>query len=144
MSATEARRSARPNRTLGPGHDTFWEWCARGELRLPRCTGCGKLLWPVASACDHCGGGAFTWERQSGRARLVGWNVFAQSYFKGVLDTPYTTILVELEDGPLFVANPVGFGEADMAPGLALELRFVPARDQAGDFDLPVFALAEM
>lgn len=135
-------RLTRPNRTLGPGHDIFWDWSAKGELHLPRCTGCGKLLWPVADACDHCGGAEFAWERHSGRARLVGWNVFVQNYFKGVLEAPYETILVELDDGPLFMANPLGFGEAEMRPGLDLAVRFIPARDAAGDFALPVFALA--
>jgi uncharacterized OB-fold protein len=143
MSADETGRENRPNRTLGPGHDTFWDWCGKGELRLPRCTACGKLLWPVVDTCDHCGGGAFTWERQSGRARLLGWNVFVQAYFKGVLATPYTTILIELEDGPLFLSNPLEFSEEAMRPGLALEVRFLAARDAAGKFSLPVFALAE-
>lgn len=135
-------RENRPDRTLGPGHDTFWDWCGRGELRLPRCTACARLAWPVVPVCGHCGGAAFAWDKMSGRARLVGWNTFVQAYFKGLLEPPYTTILVELAEGPLFMANPQGFGEADMAPGLALELRFVEAQDSAGPFALPVFARA--
>lgn len=135
-------RERRPDRTLGPGHDTFWQWCDKGELRLPRCTACARLIWPVANACSTCGGAAFTWERMSGRARLVGWNTFVQAYFKGVLDPPYMTILVELEEGPLFISIPQGFGEADMSPGLALEVRFSEAEDSAGPFALPVFVQA--
>jgi len=137
-----AGRARRPDRTLGPGHDTFWDWCDKGELRLPRCGGCGKLLWPIAASCDHCGGADFAWERLSGRARLVGWNTFVQGYFKGVLEAPYMTVLVELAEGPLFIANPDGFGEEEMRPGLDLAVRFVPAEDSAGAFALPVFALA--
>ena len=26
----------RADRTLGPGHDTFWQYCAEGELRIPK------------------------------------------------------------------------------------------------------------
>lgn len=135
-------REKRPDRTLGPGHDTFWQWCDTGELRLPRCMACAKLMWPVAKACGTCGGEVFTWERMSGRGKLVGWNTFVQAYFKGVLEPPYTTILVELAEGPLFMSDPQGIDEADMIQGLALELRFIAAEDSAGPFALPVFARA--
>jgi len=45
----------RPDRVLGAGHDDFWAWCAKQELRLQRCTQCGKIAWPVVKSCEHCG-----------------------------------------------------------------------------------------
>ena len=129
----------RPDRTLGPGHDRFWDYCAREELWLPRCDGCGKLHWPVIAACDACGHGAMTWQQLSGEARLVAWNVFHKDYYKGILPVPYLTILVELAEGPLFMSNPAGLEEADLAPGMALSVRFIPGQDSAGAFKLPVF-----
>jgi uncharacterized OB-fold protein len=133
----------RPDRTLGPGHDEFWASCARGELRLQRCGHCGKLLWPVTAACGACGGTELSWQQVSGRGTLVSWCSFVQDYYRGLLPLPYDTILVELAEGPLFIANPDGFSEAECVPGLAVELRFRTCEDTAGSFALPVFANAE-
>jgi uncharacterized OB-fold protein len=129
----------RPNRTLGPGHDDFWAWCDRGELRLQRCTICGKLSWPVSEGCEYCGSGALDWQRMSGRGRIVSWASFVQDYYAGVLPIPYDTILVELEEGVLFTSNPLGFGAVAIEAGMAVTLAFIDCEDGAGRFRLPVF-----
>lgn len=132
----------RPDRTLGPGHDEFWVWCARGELRLQRCGGCGGLSWPVVSACEHCDSTKLTWERMSGRGQLVSWCSFDHDYYRGMLPVPYDTILVELAEGPLFISNPSGFGREEFAFAMPVVLRFLDCEDTAGAFRLPVFAKA--
>ncbi len=130
----------RPDRTLGPGHDQFWEWCGKGELRLQRCTSCGKLSWPAVEACEYCGSGQLGWERMSGRAKLVSWCTFERDYYAGVLPLPWETILVELEEGVLFLSNPVGLTWHDMEPDMPMHLTFAECEDSAGLFQLPVFA----
>lgn len=132
----------RPDRTLGRNHDTFWEWCGKGELRLQRCTACGHLAWPVVQACETCGTRDFAWDRMSGRGSVVGWSTFERDYYHGVLPVPYDTILVALEEGPLFIANPQGFGWRDLTPGMAVKVAFLAAEDSAGAFQLPVFERA--
>jgi uncharacterized OB-fold protein len=129
----------RPDRTLGPNHDTFWEWCGKGELRLQRCDACHHLAWPAVHKCDACGERAFTWEAMSGRGKVVSWSTFQQDYYRGMLPVPYDTILVELEEGPLFISNPLGFGREDLAPDMPVKLAFIEAEDGAGRFRLPVF-----
>lgn len=130
----------RPDRTVGHGHDEFWAWCAKGEMRLQKYIHCDKWLWPVMSACDACRSGEFAWMPISGRGRLVSWCSFVQDYYRGLLPVPYDTILVELAEGPLFIGSPERFGEDDCVPGLAVELRFRACEDSAGTFALPVFA----
>jgi uncharacterized OB-fold protein len=132
----------RPNRVLGPGHDDFWAWCAKGELRLQRCAACGRLSWPVAGACEHCGGEQLSWERMSGRGKLASWCAFERDYYDGLLPLPWTTILVELEEGPLFVSNPLGIAYDELALDLPVKLAFVDCEDAAGAFRLPVFEAA--
>jgi uncharacterized OB-fold protein len=129
----------RPNRTRGPAHDIFWSWCEKGELRLQRCTSCGQLSWPVNEGCEYCGSSAIDWERMSGRGRIISWATFYQDYYAGLLATPYDTILVELEEGPLFTSDPLGFGEAEIEFGMAVTLAFLDCEDDAGRFRLPVF-----
>jgi uncharacterized OB-fold protein len=130
----------RPNRTLGGAHDMFWHWCALGELRLQRCAACARISWPPVEACEHCGGGALAWERMSGHGTIMSWCSFERDYYGGILPIPWDTILVELEEGPLFVSNPQGFGGEEIVIGMAVRLAFAECEDAAGRFSLPVFA----
>jgi uncharacterized OB-fold protein len=132
----------RPDRVRGTGHDTFWDWCAKSELRLPRCTACARLSWPIVEACSDCGNGEFTWERMSGAGKLVSWCTFERDYTGGVLPVPWETILVELEEGPLFISDPVGLTHCDYELGLPVRLAFIACEDAGGPFSLPVFGRA--
>jgi uncharacterized OB-fold protein len=132
----------RPNRYLGPGHDEFWAWCDKGELRLQRCSSCGKLSWPVSEDCEYCGSAALDWERMSGRGRITSWATFVQDYYGGLLPIPYDTILVELEEGVLFTSDPLGFTAEEIEAGMAVSLAFIDCEDDAGPFRLPVFERA--
>lgn len=133
----------RPDRTLGPGHEEFWQWCAKGELRLQRCDACGDLRWPVLPACENCGSNEFTWERMSGRGTIFSFCTFERDYYGGMLPMPWDTILVELEEGPLFVSNPAGRSSRELAIGMPVALEFLACEDRAGPFQLPVFARAD-
>ena len=130
----------RPDRTLGPGHDEFWRWCDRGELRLQRCVRCNNFCWPALSACEHCGGKELAWVPISGRGKIVSWCTFERDYYQGVLPLPWDTILVELAEGPLFLSNPHGFSCSEIEAGMPVRLQFIPCEDSAGRFSLPVFA----
>ena len=46
------------------------------------------------------------WAPMSGRGRIVSWCTFERDYYAGILPIPWETILVELEEGPLFISNP--------------------------------------
>ncbi|MEY4159654.1 MAG: hypothetical protein RLZZ136_275 [Pseudomonadota bacterium] len=132
----------RPDRKLGAGHDTFWAWCDKGELRLQRCGNCGGLSWPAIMACEHCGDTALEWERMSGEGKIVSWCSFEHDYYRGVMPIPYDTILVELAEGPLFISNPDGFTREDIVVDLPVKLTFWDCEDGAGRFKLPVFTRA--
>ncbi len=129
----------RPDRVLGAGHDEFWAWCARGELRLQRCTHCGKIAWPVVKACEQCSCTEFSWAPMSGRGRIVSWCTFERDYYGGRLPIPWETILVELEEGAMFIGNPTGFTWQDIRFGMPVRVAFIDCEDAAGPFKLPVF-----
>jgi uncharacterized OB-fold protein len=132
----------RPDRTLGSGHDTFWEWTAKGELRLQKCRECGEIAWPVVKACECCGGGEFDWAKMSGSGKLVSWCTFERDYNRGMLPIPWDTVLVELDEGALFISNPQGFQWNQMAAGMPVTVEFIACEDKAGQFALPVFRKA--
>ena len=129
----------RPDRVLGGVHDEFWAWCEKGELRIQRCQPCGKLFWPARATCEHCGGGQFVWERMSGAGKVVSWCSFEYDYYRGLLPLPYDAILVELEEGVLFISDPQGFGWREIEPQMPVKLGFLDCEDSAGPFRLPVF-----
>lgn len=132
----------RPDRTLGPGHNEFWRWTAAGELRLQRCARCGELAWPVVRACEACRSSELRWEKMSGHGKLVSWCTFERDYTRGLLPIPWDTILVELDEGALFISNPQGFSWPEMVAGMPVELAFLACRDSHGEFALPVFRKA--
>ena len=132
----------RADRTRGSGHDTFWAYCAAGELRIQKCTDCGGMTWPVAPTCEHCDSAALTWERMSGNGKVLSWCQFHQDYYRGAPPVPYDCILVDLAERVPFISNPKGFGYDDIEPGMAVQLAFIDCEDSAGPFKLPVFERA--
>jgi uncharacterized OB-fold protein len=128
----------RPNRVRGHAHDEFWSYCDRGELRIQRCDVCRHLSWPPADACERCGREQLTWDLLTGWGRVVSWCTFERRYY-AELDVPWDTILVELDEGPLFIANPSGFTNDEVAQGMRVRVTFVDCEDAAGAFSLPVF-----
>ncbi len=138
---TDAVTERRPDRVLGGPHDEFWAYCDADELRLQRCGECHELNWPPVRACEHCGGTGLSWERLSGRGTIFSWCSLHQQYYES-LDTPWDAILVALDEGPLFVSDPVGFGYDDITFGKPVAVQFIPCHDGHGEFRLPVFGEA--
>lgn len=131
----------RPNRVSGRAHDEFWSYASRGELRIQRCDVCQHLSWPPVDACERCDRTQLTWQLLSGVGRVVSWCTFERRYY-AELDVPWDTILVQLDEGPLFIANPSGFTNDDVAQGMRVRVTFLDCDDVAGGFSLPVFERA--
>ncbi|MEU6677970.1 OB-fold domain-containing protein [Streptomyces sp. NPDC046925] len=90
---------------LSPTIDTdgapFWEYAARGELRIQACTACGELRFPPRPCCPHCQSFDSEWRRMSGRGRI--WSYvrphppLLPAY---AAHAPYNAIIVELAEAP--------------------------------------------
>jgi hypothetical protein len=132
----------RPNRVTGEVHDEFWAYCGAGELRIQRCNACQHLSWPPVEACERCRHGQLTWELISGEGRVVSWCTFERQYYPE-LDVPWDSILVELDEGPLFISNPSGFTNDEVVQEMRVRATFIDAEDDAGPFRIPVFAKAD-
>jgi hypothetical protein len=72
---------------------------------------------------------------------VVSWCRLEQRYYPEV-PVPWDAILVELEEGPLFISNPAGFGVEDIEANMAVRVAFIDCVDDAGPFRLPVFEKA--
>ncbi|MCS6926757.1 MAG: Zn-ribbon domain-containing OB-fold protein [Candidatus Binatia bacterium] len=103
----------------------YWEALKRHELKLQRCTECGKVWYPPAPFCPACWSDAVTWQRLSGRGRVNSWVVFHQAYFPSFQDDlPYNVAEVELEEGPRLLTNLVGVDLAEIRIGMPVEVVF--------------------
>ena len=135
MSVAERR----PDRVMDGLNAEFWGFCAEGKLCLQSCLACGELTWPVVGTCLRCGCPEFEWRQCSGNGTLVSWCTFERSYYPDVLPVPWECILVQLEEGPLFISNPHRLTTRDFTPSLTVRLAFVECEDRWGPFKLPVF-----
>jgi uncharacterized OB-fold protein len=128
---------SRPSRTLGGPHDTFWEFCENRELRMQRCQACQEYQWPPVESCRSCGGSPLVWTRLSGHGRVRSWCVFQREYHEEC-PPPWPVLMVELDEGPLFITNPAG-SRPLMQDSEPVTVTFIECADAAGRFSLPVF-----
>ncbi len=109
----------------------FYAFCARGELRLQRCTACRTWRHPPRFRCASCGSDAFTWEPVSGRGRVFTWTVTHRP-IDPAFTPPYAVVIAELEEGPRLVGNLRGMEPGELALGLPIVVEIEPASDSIG------------
>ncbi|MEU4926493.1 OB-fold domain-containing protein [Streptomyces yokosukanensis] len=90
---------------LTPVTDTdgapFWEYAARGELRVQACGDCGEPRFPPRPCCPHCQSFAVEWRPVSGRGRVWSYVVPHPPLLPEYAEqAPYNVVVVELEDAP--------------------------------------------
>ncbi len=79
----------------------FWEYTARGELRVQACSGCDALRFPPRPCCPHCQSFAAHWQRMSGRGRIWSYVIPHPPLLPAYAALPgYNAIVVELADAP--------------------------------------------
>ncbi len=133
--------TARPPRSLDPYAVEFWEFTKSKELRLQKCSDCGKFRFPPSAVCDGCLSEDFEWTQLSGRGKVVSWTTFNRAYFPEY-PAGHTSIVLELDEGPLFISYPVGIEASQLAEGMSLSLQWVDGEDRFGEYNLPVFGPA--
>jgi uncharacterized OB-fold protein len=109
----------------------FYAFCARGELRLQRCSACQTWRHPPRFRCAHCGSDAFVWEPVSGRGHVFTWTVTHRP-IDPAFTPPYAVVIAELEEGPRLVGNLRGMEPAELALGLPIVVEIEPASDSIG------------
>lgn len=117
-------------------HETagYFEAAGRGHLAVRVCSRCGETLHLPRSWCWRCRAGDTEWVEVSGRARLYSWTTVCQSLHPA-FETPYTVVLVELEDRPGVRLAGMLPGEPELEAGMAMQVEF----EDLGDATLPQF-----
>jgi uncharacterized OB-fold protein len=79
----------------------FWEYAARGELRVQTCADCAEPRFPPRPCCPHCQSFASEWRVVSGRGRVWSYVVPHPPLLPDYAElAPYNVIVVELADAP--------------------------------------------
>ncbi|MGW3202855.1 Zn-ribbon domain-containing OB-fold protein [Streptomyces sp. NPDC001135] len=135
---------------LTPVTDTdgapFWEYAARGELRVQACGDCHEPRFPPRPCCPHCQSFSNEWRPTDGRGRIWSYVVPHPPLLPGYAEqAPYNVVVVELEHHPRIrlVGNLVSRAGARLDSVDPGRLR-IGARVQVvfGDDGLPQWVLA--
>ncbi|WP_351226927.1 OB-fold domain-containing protein [Streptomyces sp. NPDC002133] len=79
----------------------FWEYAARGELRIQACSGCGELRFPPRPCCPRCQSFDSEWRRMSGRGRIWSYVLPHPPLLPAYAEqAPYNAVVVELAEAP--------------------------------------------
>lgn len=82
----------------------FFLQCSSGTLHLQRCADCGTYRHPPRYYCQHCFSERWDWEPSPGLGTVASWVTSHFTVDRGwVNELPYTTIVVQLDEGPRLV-----------------------------------------
>jgi len=117
-----------------PDSADFFDYARLGKLLLRRCDSCGAVRGPQERFCPRCHASAHTMTHARGSASLVSWAVVHRSPLPALEEqTPFTTGIVELTEGPwLLVRVLTAPGEA-LRAGMELEIWLAAAGDGEGE-----------
>ncbi|MCC3770324.1 Zn-ribbon domain-containing OB-fold protein [Streptomyces sp. UNOC14_S4] len=79
----------------------FWEFAARGELRVQDCADCHRLRFPPRPCCPHCQSFSSEWRRMTGHGRIWSYVVPHPPLLPAYAElAPYNVVVVELAEAP--------------------------------------------
>ncbi len=108
----------------------FFEQCTAGALHLQRCDECGTYRHPPRYYCQHCFSDRWSWEPSAGLGTVASWVTSHFTVDRGWVDElPYTTVVVELAEGPRLLGAIRNMTVDDLRLGKAVRLVGEPKRD---------------
>jgi len=113
-----------------PDTQAFWDAAKDGKFLVRRCTACGKAHWYPRDICPLCHSTQTVWEQGSGQGSIYAFSVMRKA------DPPFVMAYVTLAEGPTMMTNIVECESDDLAIGQAVELVFVPSKN---DWPVPCF-----
>ncbi|WP_235214882.1 Zn-ribbon domain-containing OB-fold protein [Rhodococcus opacus] len=114
--------------TDDPDTEGFWQAAAEGRLKIRQCRSCSTYVHLPRNHCPKCHAPETVWHEVSSRGTLYSFCI-AEQQIDPAFPTPYTAVLVELEDAP-------GVRLIGHLPGrhdLTIGMQMVIAFDKLGD-----------
>jgi uncharacterized OB-fold protein len=107
--------SWRPLPQITNDSEAFWQSTHKHQMKLQRCSRCGKFRFYPSEACHFCASLEYEWIPVSGRGKIHTYTVLERA--RGTPyehNTPITIVLVELDEGPIVMSNLVDFDDEDL------------------------------
>ncbi|MBV8950044.1 MAG: Zn-ribbon domain-containing OB-fold protein [Actinobacteria bacterium] len=120
----------RPRPTVTALTEPFWAGTRAGELRVQRCSDCGRLRWTPLSACPSCWSERARWVPMSGRATVHTFTVVHRAMDPRAFSAPYVLAVVELDEGPHMLTNLVDVDPDEVRVGMPVIVRFERVDDE--------------
>ena len=143
----QTRQPYLPGDLVGAAPDplaaAFWTPGEHGELRLQRCTACGRFRHPPLLGCPGCGSPDTEWAPVSGRGTVFSYTIATHPVSPQLADyCPYNVVLVELEEAPdvRIISNIVDTAPEEIAIGMPVILAWDRVSEEVS---LPRFRRAE-
>ena len=135
MAWTETPQWLVPRPT--PDDREFWEGAHRGELRIQRCTTCGKHQHYARMQCSHCGAQTLEWVTASGNGTLYSYTVIRQNGVPPFKErVPFVVACVDLdEEGARVIAAMPDVTPDSVQIGMRVRADFRPATEDLGFVD---------
>lgn len=131
----------KPEPAITPETKPFWDAAKNKEFMLVKCVDCGFYRNPVsitANICPDCGSrkpGA--WVKASGKGKVHTYTAVHRTFHPAFeRELPYILVIVELEEGPRFLANMREITPDEMKLDMPVEVIFEKLTD---DIMLPQF-----
>ena len=120
-----------------PEDREFWEGARRGELRIQRCTTCGRHQHYARMLCSHCGAQTLEWVTAGGLGTVYSFTVIRQNGVPPFNERlPFVVATVDLdEDGARLIAAMPKVTPGSVHIGQRVRADFRPAGDDLGFVD---------
>jgi uncharacterized protein len=120
-----------------PEDREFWEGARRGELRIQRCSTCGRYQHYPRLLCSHCGADTVAFVTASGSGTVYSYTVIRQNGVPPFADrVPFVVATVDLdEDGARVLGAMPSVTPEDARIGMRVRATFRPANDEHGFVD---------
>lgn len=117
----------------------YWAAAKRQELRVMRCTACGRYRHPPTSDCPSCASNAAEWALLSGQGEIYSFIVDYRLMVPG-FDEPYVVaqvVPIEAQDDTVRITTNIRDCPTDeVSIGMPVQVTFEPLDD---DITLPQF-----
>jgi hypothetical protein len=133
---SDAVAVVRPSPILTEDNHGFWDAAREGRLVTQRCVGCGRLQHPPRPMCPSCHGLELEVVDLVGTGVVYSYSILHHPQHPS-FDYPVVAALIDLDEGVRILSNLVDVPPEDVRIGMAVEVRFVPTRDEMA---VPVFA----
>jgi uncharacterized OB-fold protein len=108
--------------------DFFWEGVKAGRLLIQKCRDCGALRQPPGPMCPHCLSLAWEPQESAGRGTVAAWIVSKHPTQPDA--NPRIVALIDLDEGVRMISNLQGIDNAEVRPGIPVELVFAEVNGQ--------------